>query len=275
MQTIADLLVRDLSQQIEEIIKVDQTDEHAVYTELTEYIATDRLKMEYRGLLRAIADAPQDPHEGVGVWVSGFFGSGKSSFVKNMGYVLGNQPVLGQPASQLFKAQVADEAIHALLDSINSRIPTKVIMFDISKSSEVRRGDEKIAEVIYRALLSELGYALDYDIAELEIELEAEGRLEQFIALCPQVNGVEWRIARKGAKKLNYASAILHQMQPDIFPQADSWSKSLRSQSNTITAETVVERTFQLAARRWPGYAVAFVIDEVGQYAAQSDKKIG
>jgi hypothetical protein len=274
MQIIADLLLRDLSQQIEEIIKVDQTDEQAVYTELTEYIATDRLIMEYRALLRAIADAPQDPHEGVGVWVSGFFGSGKSSFIKNMGYVLGNQPVLGQPASNLFKAQIEDETIHALLDSINSRTPTKVIMFDISKSSEVRRGDEKIAEVVYRALLSAMGYALDYDIAELEIELEEEGRLEEFIALCPQVNGVEWRIARKGAKKLNYASAILNQMQPDIFPQADSWSKSLRPQSNTITAETVVERTFQLAERRWPGYAVAFVIDEVGQYAARSDKKI-
>lgn len=274
MQTIADLLVRDLNQQIEEIIKVDQTDQQTVYTELTEYIATDRLKMEYRGLLRAMADAPQDPHEGVGVWVSGFFGSGKSSFVKNIGYALANQPVLGQQAGALFKAQMADETIHSLLDSINSRIPTKVIMFDISKSSEVRRGDEKIAEVIYRALLSEMGYALDYDIAELEIELESEGRLEVFVALCPQVNGVEWRIARKGAKKLNYASAILHQMQPDIFPQADSWSKSLRSQNNTITAETVVERAFQLAERRWPGYAVAFVIDEVGQYAARSDKKI-
>jgi hypothetical protein len=274
MKTIADLLARDLSQTIEEIIKVDQADQQTVYTELTEYIATDRLKSEYRHLLRAIADAPQDPHEGVGVWVSGFFGSGKSSFVKNLGYVLANQTVLGHQASDLFKTQLNDTEIAALLDSINSRIPTEVIMFDISKSSEVRRGDEKIAEVIYRAILSQLGYALDYDIAELEIELEAEGHLDEFVALCPTINGQPWQMARKGAKKLNYASAILHHIQPDVFPQPDSWARSLRTQNTTITVDTVVERTFELASRRRPGQAVAFVIDEVGQYAARSDKKI-
>ena len=274
MKTIGDLLVRDLDQTIEEIIKVDQTDQETVYTELSEYIATDRLKLEYRSLLRAIAEAPADPHEGVGVWVSGFFGSGKSSFVKNLGYVLANPTVAGRPASELFKNQVDDPTIAALIDSINARIPTEVIMFDISKSSEVRRGDEKIAEVIYRAMLSKLGYALDYDIAELEIELESEGKLDQFVALSPIVNGLEWDRARKGAKKMNYASAILHHMEPNIFPEADSWAKALRSQQTTITVETVVNRTFELASRRRPDKALAFVVDEVGQYAARSDKKI-
>ncbi|MBN1316703.1 MAG: hypothetical protein JXA42_14590, partial [Anaerolineales bacterium] len=274
MRTIGDLLVRDLGQTIEEIIKVDQTDEETVYTELTEYIATDRLKLEYRSLLRAIAEAPAEPHEGIGVWVSGFFGSGKSSFVKNLGYILANPTVLGHKASDLFKDQVDDRLVGDLLDSINSRFPTEVIMFDISKSSEVRRGDEKIAEVVYRALLSELDYALDYDIAELEIELEREGKLDQFVALCPQVNGLEWRMARKGAKKINYASAILHQMEPELFPQADSWARSLHARSTTITAETVVERTFALAEQRRPGKAIVLIIDEVGAYAGRSDKKI-
>lgn len=87
MKTIGYLLARDLNQKIEEIIKVDQTDEQSVYTEITEYVATDRIKDQYRDLLRAIAEAPADPHEGIGVVISGFFGSGKSSFAKNLGYV--------------------------------------------------------------------------------------------------------------------------------------------------------------------------------------------
>jgi tRNA uridine 5-carbamoylmethylation protein Kti12 len=93
MKTIGDLLTRDLSRKIEEIIKVDQADEQTVYTELTEYVATDRIKDQYREILRAMAEAPADPHEGVGVWISGFFGSGKSSFAKNLGYVLSNRNV--------------------------------------------------------------------------------------------------------------------------------------------------------------------------------------
>ncbi len=61
MKTIGDLLARDLSQKIEEIIKVDQTDEQSVYTEITEYVATDRIKQQYGDLLQAIADAPAEP----------------------------------------------------------------------------------------------------------------------------------------------------------------------------------------------------------------------
>ena len=36
MRIIGDLLARDLSQKIEEIIKVDQANEQVVYTEITE-----------------------------------------------------------------------------------------------------------------------------------------------------------------------------------------------------------------------------------------------
>jgi hypothetical protein len=51
---IKDLLKRDLSQKIEEIIQLDQADEHAVYTEITEYVATDSIIRQYRDLLEAI-----------------------------------------------------------------------------------------------------------------------------------------------------------------------------------------------------------------------------
>src|SRR6266852_6091074 len=94
MMTIGDLLARDLSRKIEEIIQVDQADEQSVHAEITEYVATDSIKDQYGQLLKAIAEAPAEANEGVGVWVSGFFGSGKSSFAKNLGYALQNRRVL-------------------------------------------------------------------------------------------------------------------------------------------------------------------------------------
>src|SRR3954464_7962992 len=109
MTTIGDLLSRDLGRKIEEIIQVDQADEQSVYDEITEYVATDSIKGQYADLLKAIAEAPADPHEGVGVWVSGFFGSGKSSFAKNLGYALQNRNVVGEPFAALFKHQVGDK----------------------------------------------------------------------------------------------------------------------------------------------------------------------
>ena len=60
---IGDLITRDLSRKIEEIIKVDQVDEQSVYTEITEYVVTSRLREHYRTLLKAIAEYSSDPHE--------------------------------------------------------------------------------------------------------------------------------------------------------------------------------------------------------------------
>src|SRR5271156_3647742 len=111
MKKIAELLSRDLSRRIEEVIQVDQVEEEAVFTEIDEYIATDSIRDLYAQLLKAIAEAPSDPNEAIGVWVSGFFGSGKSSFAKNLGYALQNSKVVGQDFSALFKRQVNDKQV--------------------------------------------------------------------------------------------------------------------------------------------------------------------
>lgn len=148
MTKVRDLLARDLHHRIEEIIQVGQHDEETVYRELTEYVATDRITRQYREILKAIADAQAEPQESIGVWISGFFGSGKSSFAKNLGYVLANRDVLGQSSSALFKNQVVDPGIDKLLDFINARIPTEVIMFDVSVDRAIRKTTERITEVM-------------------------------------------------------------------------------------------------------------------------------
>ncbi len=271
MKLIGDILSRDLGQTIEEIIKVDQTDEQSVFSEITEYIATDRIQVQYLDLVKAIAEAAAEPTEGIGVWISGFFGSGKSSFAKNLGYVLKNPTVLGQSASDLFKKQVDNKRIGEFVDFINARIPTEIIMFDVSVDRAVRRATERIAEVMYSVLLRELDYAGDYDVAALEMELEKEGKLEAFVAKCSDLYG-DWRTVRKGAQKIARASAILHALEPATYPATETWSQSLKQED--ITVGIFVERTFELMAKRRPGKALAFIIDEVGRYVSRSADKI-
>jgi hypothetical protein len=273
MKTIGELLTRDLSRKIEEIIQVDQADEQSVYTEITEYVATESIRDQYRYIFKAIADAPTDPHEKIGIWVSGFFGSGKSSFAKNLGYALQNRTVLGSNFADLFKKQLEDKGISDLLDLINAKTPTEVILFEVAKEADTRKVTQRIAELIYTVLLRELDYAEDFDIAELEITLEEEGRLEQFIQLAEK-DGKAWRQTRTGSHKINRASAILHELEPTTYSSPDSWAKSFRNQEATITVRKVVERTFELWGRRRPGKALAFIIDEVGQHVARSGDKI-
>src|SRR5216683_2655504 len=274
MMTIGDLLARDLSRKIEEIIQVDQADEQSVHAEITEYVATDSIRDQYRHLLNAVAEAPADPHESVGVWVSGFFGSGKSSFAKNLGYALENRTVLGSKFADLFKQQLSDTPTSALLDLINAKTPTEVILFEVAKEADTRKVTQRIAELMYTVLLRELGYSEDFDIAELEIELEAEGKLPQFIATCKTLLNKDWETIRSGAQKLSRASAILHQLDRKLYPSADSWSHSQRNRDASISVSKVVRRTFELWGRRRKGKALVFIIDEVGQHVARSGDKI-
>ncbi len=274
MTTIGDLLTRDLSRKIEEIIQVDQADEHSVHSEISEYVATDSIREQYYGLLKAIAEAPSDPNESVGVWVSGFFGSGKSSFAKNLGYALENRTVLGSRFADLFKQQLGDNRTSDLLDLINAKTPTQVILFEVAKEADTRKVTQRIAELMYTVLLRELGYSEDFDIAELEIELEAEGKLPEFVATCKTLLNRDWEAVRSGAQKLSRASAILNQLDRKLYPSADSWSHSQRNRDASISVSKVVKRTFELWGRRRKGKALVFIIDEVGQHVARSGDKI-
>jgi hypothetical protein len=274
MKTIGDLLTRDLSRKIEEIIQVDQADEESVHAEITEYVATDSIREQYHHLLKAIAEAPSDPSESVGVWVSGFFGSGKSSFAKNLGYALQNRTVMGSKFADLFKEQLGDTVTSDLLDFINAKTPTEVILFEVAKEADTRKVTQRIAELMYTVLLRELGYSEDFDIAELEIELEGEGRLPEFIATCKILLDKDWEKVRVGAQKLSRASAILHQLDPKLYPSADSWAHSQRNRDASISVSKVVKRTFDLWGRRRKGKALVFIIDEVGQHVARSGDKI-
>ena len=85
METIRDLFSKDIDQHIEEVIKVDQANEETVRGEIADYIVTDSIKDHFLSVYKAVADGRSEPHEGIGIWVSGFFGSGKSSFAKILG----------------------------------------------------------------------------------------------------------------------------------------------------------------------------------------------
>jgi hypothetical protein len=133
---------------------------------------------------------------------------------------------------------------------------------------------QRISEFLYVVLLRHLGYAEDFDIAELEIELEAEGKLEEFIKTCKRFHKQDWKMIRKGAQRVSRASAVLHEIDPKTYTTADSWTQSQRDRDTSITLTKVVERCFELVARRRPGKALVWVIDEVGQHVARSDDKI-
>ena len=277
---IRDLLGRDLSRKIEEIVQLNQVDEQTVYDEICEYVATDSIKRQYRDLLEAINESRTQPTGGVGVWISGFFGSGKSSFAKNLGYVLANEKVLGHRAVDLFKERMDDDYVDDLIDVINMNMPTEVVMFDVQKDkSQAGHGSLSISPFVYRVLLRHLGYAEDFDLAELEISLESEGRLEEFVSsfdhLYAKKPNQGWMgTGRKSALVWDRVGFVLNELDPKTYPTAASFTQSLVQNRVEVTPKLVVDRAFELMKRRRPGKALIFIIDEVGQYVAYSQERL-
>ena len=220
MKTIAELFERPVDRTIEEVIKVDQANEAAVRNEIDEYIVTDSIRDQFQEVYREIAGGPAAPREGIGIWVSGFFGSGKSSFAKILGYTIANRKVGTSAAADLFKKTLKDGAVGDLLDNINTRIPFHSVIFDVSMDRGVRTANDRLTEIMYRALLRELGYADDFDLAELEITLEGDGRLKKFEAEFKKQHAHESRNRRELGLAINEASAVRNRLDPKTYSGA-------------------------------------------------------
>ncbi len=275
MTRIADLLDRDFSRPIEEIVKVGDGDPATVFTELTEYIATDRIKAEYEGLFAAMAAAPKSLNEGLGVWISGFFGSGKSSFAKNLGYVLANREVLGTPASLLFLKQVESKRVAEYVEFLNRTVPYEIFMFDVEVDLPVQTNSEQIAEVMYRVLLRDLDYADDYDISQLEIELEKEGKLAAFQDLCHAEYNEDWGTIRNGSQNCARSSALLHRLDSRTYAATDTWLNTVEVRpSRRLSVTDLVARMFDLCEIRRHGKAFAFIVDEMDQFVALTGERL-
>lgn len=267
---IKDLFKNDLSQRIKEVIKVDDPDELAAAEEIEDYWVTDHIEQEFIKALDVYQESIQNDVEEVNIWVSGFFGSGKSSFAKVLGYILANPTLGDSTAAEIFTARLANERIKALLNTIHEQAPTLSVFLDLASGSNVLlREGESMVLPLYRELLSRLGYSRDPRLAELEFALEGDGKLDEFIQAFRAANpGKEWDERRHKALAANEASAAMHILDPSVFNEPDSWA---RGASNTpeLTANSFADRALALLARRRPELSrIMFIVDEVGQYVA-------
>ena len=167
-QPIKGLFANDITRRIEEVIKVDQTSEDVIRDEIDEYVVTDAIRSHYTHIYDAYSETPNKPHEGIAIWVSGFFGSGKSSFAKMLGLSIGNRTIAGMSASSRFAQRTDDNKLHVLLKTIAEKIPTHAVIFDVSTDRGIRSGNQTLTEIMYGLFLQSLGYSKDLDLSELE-----------------------------------------------------------------------------------------------------------
>lgn len=273
---IAEIFRNEITRDIPEVIKVDFGDDDVVANEIDEYVVTDHIAESFETLLDQYEENSRNPNEETNIWVSGFFGSGKSSFAKILGYLLANPTVKGRSARERFLARVNSPRIEALLNTIHDRVPTHAVFVDMSTGSNVvAREGESVVLPLYRALLESLGYSRNIMLAELEFDLETDGELDAFIdafSRIPDSKGA-WEQRRNVGLARAEASYAMHLLHSELYPQADSWN--LQATDPVIDANWFADRAIELLKRRGKeAERTVFVVDEVGQYVARSVQRI-
>lgn len=127
---IRDMFEKDINRSINGVIKVMQDDEASIKQELSEYVVTRELQGHFAHFFESYSRALDVPTDKIGVWISGFFGSGKSHFLKMLSYLLSNRVVAGVPAIDYFDGKIKDEMVYASMRRCVD-VPTEAILFNV------------------------------------------------------------------------------------------------------------------------------------------------
>ena len=266
---IEELFRRDIRRTIEEVVKVDDADEATIANELEEYVATEHILEEFETVLEAYQESILSPNETCTVWVSGFFGSGKSSWAKILGYLLANPPVGAESAVERFFGRTHAPPVQALLNTIHARSPSLTVLVNLATGANVVAGEgESVVLPIYRALLERLDYSRNFTLAELEYTLEGDGKLAEFEEAFAAIDGRPWRERRYTALAKRQAARALDAVYGSSGGLPE-WAQGLEAPD--IDADWFAARALELLERRGGGCRrLAFVVDEAGQYVARS-----
>lgn len=272
---IGDLFARPISRDINGVIKAGQQDERNVEQELDEYVVTRELDGQFRRFFDHYSDSLDQPTDKVGVWISGFFGSGKSHFLKILSYLLSNREVGEQRAAAFFDARkVPDALLRAKLErAARAAAHTDVILFNIDAKADAssKANKEAVTKVMQKAFDEHLGYlASSPEMAALERQLDRRGQYDSFKAAFERTAGVPWTDTRDGwAFHQPEILQALSEAAGMTGAAGERWLESLSVQRDP-SAEEFAQGVREYLDRRGPQQRVLFLVDEVGQYVGDN-----
>ena len=270
---IASLFAKDINRPINGVIKVAQDDTDTIRQELDEYVVTTELSRHFSNFFESYERSLDVPTADMGVWISGFFGSGKSHFLKMLSYLLANRVVDGVPAIDFFKGKIEDPMVESKMVRVTG-IPTEVILFNIdSKGGQWKeRAEAKTAllRAFARVFYEHMGfYGEDLKLARLEQFIDSRGKTEEFREAFARVNGGDWLDDR--AQYNFFEDDVVEVMQEVLGMSEESarnWFNGTESDVISIDLLTDQIKSYVDARKAQNGgkFRLVFAVDEVGQF---------
>jgi hypothetical protein len=290
--TVREVIKRDIGVKIEGVVKV--FDRSALSNEVREYVVTDKIEDELKRIVDTFTQVSETLRRGgasrdvVGIWISGFFGSGKSHFAKVLGYLLQNDQLGndGERCIDVFVRHLSDSQrgkdVRLRLGEIKLNTQVRTVAFEI-KSRQSLTNPNSVGEILLSEFYRDIGFGENFIVARIERRLQQRGLLEKLAETFEALHGVPWRSA-DGRDDLmtvrRRLSKVLPKIEPNEYPDEQSALQALTDmfRHEKLTAESIANELVAWVDAQKPAGAksqhLVFVIDEMGTFIGDSNDRI-
>ena len=281
MTQIKDVFFRDIEKNIAPVIYFHQLEPEIALQEVSEYIFTTRtasqgnqlggIHEQMVSLLNQISIAIKEGHKLPASWISGFFGSGKSSFAKLLGLALDHMELPNGKSMDKALLERDDtpnfKELHEAFAKLSKQINSMSVIFDIGTAA---KNNESTPHTIYRNILQKQGYSQHDGVAYYELALEDDGRYDEYLKLYKEQYNKEWK------ERCNFALAPqqFRTIYKKIFPEQDDLLEISTFNLNTLSIQNMVSNIYKSIERRSKGKTIFIVVDEVSQYIDRDQNKM-
>lgn len=273
---------KEIDRDIQGVIIVGQSEAENVAQELDEYVVTKELQKHFADFFSAYKKGIVGTTPKMGVWISGFFGSGKSHFLKILSYLLANKSVGDKKAIDYFADDSLTEGKPKIVDRIvladmklAADTDTDVVLFNIDSKSDSNSKQNKDAIVnVFLKVFNEMqGFcgAMPF-LADLERKLTEEGQYNEFKQKFEEVYGEAWEDSRQDFDFIqDDVVEVLTGMDFMSEAAARNWCEKA-AEPYQISIEDFAKRVKAYIDRKGNNHHVVFLVDEIGQYIGEDSK---
>ncbi|MGG4042783.1 BREX system P-loop protein BrxC [Bacillus smithii] len=263
--TIKELFKKPIDREINGVVQAEQYDERVVYSELEEYVMTKEISENMKYFFKNYSNSFDNYTTKMGVWISGFFGSGKSHFLKILSYLLNNETANGKRAVDFFKDKTDDQELLEMMQR-SATYDNHAILFNVdSKSASGKKEKAMIVEVFLKVFNQYLGYSPTLWIANIERQLADEGIYDQFVKHFEEIERKPWaeERARILLKRKSFIEALAR-----LGYDKETSAEFLASANKNfeISPEEFAKIVAKHVKEKGDNYRLAFLVDEIGQY---------
>jgi len=274
---INDMFQKEIGRPIQGVVKVGQDGNEIITTELSEYVVTKELQDHFKTFFNAYQKGTKQNTDKMGVWISGFFGSGKSHFLKILSYLLGEKDYNGDKAISFFEGKIADGFLMADMQ-VAADTNADIILFNIDAEADAnsKAGKDPIVKVFMKMFNKMQGFCASMPwMADLERQMVERGVYDDFKRCFNEIANAEWEDAREdfyfeqdniisaleqsGAMSREAAIAWCGRSEGEYSLDISTFARRVREYIEAKEKQNNGKKQF-----------VVFLCDEVGQYIGSS-----